>query len=342
VLELIGKNMSTPAVVLREFGVPKDVAHPGEVDVSEPGEGEVLLEVECAPVNPADINVLEGKYGALPSLPCVPGVEGVATVLLSRSPILKAGQRVLVPSGFGSWRRWGTCAADTLVSVDPRVPIEQASMLRINPATADCMLREFVCLRPGDFIVQNAANSGVGRSVIQIARSMGVRTVNVVRRPELIAELTAIGADHVISEGEQLSSRILDLTSGHTLKLGLNAVGGESALGIAGALSDGATLVTYGAMGRQPIRVPNSFLIFKNITFRGFWVSRWYREADPELVSQMFERLAAMAVKGTLHTPVAGQYPLSEISAAIEHAQAPMRPGKVLLRPNNEQRHPAR
>jgi NADPH:quinone reductase-like Zn-dependent oxidoreductase len=309
------------------------VAALGEVDVWEPGEGEVLLRIDCAPVNPADVNVLEGKYGSLPMLPCVPGVEGVATVALSRSACIGEGQRVLVPAGLGSWRCWATCGAQKLVRVDPGVPLEQAAMLRINPATADCMLREFVALGRGDVIVQNAANSGVGRSVIQIARVMGLKTVNVVRRPELIDELVAIGADHVILEGEQLSSRIRERAGGHSLKLGLNAVGGESALGIAGALADGGTLVTYGAMGRQPIRVPNGFLIFKNIHFCGFWVSRWYGTAEPEAVSQMFKRLMAMAVDGTLHTPVAGRYPLSQIRAAIEHAQAPMRTGKVLLHP---------
>lgn len=331
--EFIEKRMRTPAVVLHEFGIPNEVARVGEANVCEPGEGEVLLQVEFAPVNPADINVLEGKYGVLPMLPSVLGVEGVATVALSRAAGLREGQRVLVPAGLGSWRRWGTCAADKLVRVDPRVPVEQAAMLRINPATADCMLREFAALSPGDVVVQNAANSGVGRSVIQIARVMGLKTVNVVRRPELVEELAAIGADHVILEGEKLSARILDLAGGQRLRLGLNAVGGESALGIAGALSDGGVLVTYGAMGRQPIRVPNGLLIFKNVHFCGFWVSRWYGEAGPEAVSRMFERLIAMAVEGTLHTPVAGRYPLGEIRAAIEHAQAPMRAGKVLLCP---------
>lgn len=333
VLELIRKSMRSPAVVLHEFGVPNQVAQPEEVDVGEPEDGEVLLEVEYAPVNPADINVLEGKYGALPTPPCVPGVEGVARAVLSRSGLIKEGQRVLLPAGFGSWRRWGTCLATSLVPLDPAVPVEQASMLRINPATADCMLREFVSLNPGDCIVQNASNSGVGRSVIQIARAMGVRTLNVVRRPELISELSGIGADHVILEGEKLSSRILECADGRPLKLGLNAVGGDSALGIAGALADSGTLMTYGAMSRQSLRVPNGLLIFKNISLRGFWVSRWYREAEAQKISAMFERLMAMAATGALHTPIAGRYTLDEICSALEHAQTERRSGKVLLCP---------
>jgi trans-2-enoyl-CoA reductase len=335
VLEVMRKSMRSSAVVLREFGVPCEVAQTGEVDVREPADGEVLLEVEYAPVNPADINVLEGKYGTLPTLPCVPGVEGVARVLLSRSDLIEEGQRVLLPAGFGSWRRWCTCLASSLVPLDPDVPSQQAAMLRINPATADCMLREFVSLSPGDFIVQNASNSGVGRSVIQIARAMGLRTLNVVRRPELISELSEIGADHVILEGERLSSRILELAGGRPLKLGLNAVGGESALGIAGSLADSGTMITYGAMSRQPLRVPNGLLIFKNITLRGFWVSRWYREAEGRKISDMFERLMLMAAMGVLHTPIAGRYTLEEIGTALEHAQTDRRSGKVLLCPNH-------
>ena len=326
--------MHSPAVVLREFGVPNQVATLGEVLVREPEEGEVLLEVECSPVNPADLNVLEGKYGALPTLPCVPGVEGVARVVFSRSSVIKEGQLVLLPAGFGSWRRWGTCLATSLVPLDAAVPVEQAAMLRINPATADCMLREIVLLNPGDFIVQNAANSGVGRSVIQIARAMGVRTINVVRRPELVSELVESGADYVVIEGEKLSDRILECANGVPIKIGFNAVGGESAVGIAGALVESGTLITYGAMSRQPLRVPNGLLIFKNITLRGFWVSRWYCTAEPQKISEMFERLTAMAASGSLHTPIAARYTLDKIGAALGHAQTDRRAGKVLLRPN--------
>jgi NADPH:quinone reductase-like Zn-dependent oxidoreductase len=327
--------VSSPAVVFSEFGIPTQVASFGAVDCRVIGAEDALVEIEAAPINPADLNVLEGRYGTLPALPAVPGAEGVGRVRQVGEGVrgVSVGDRVLLPHGVGTWRRLVVVAAEELVTLPEAVPVLQAAMLRVNPATALCMLREFVSLSPGEWIVQNAANSGVGRSVIQIARACGWRTVNVVRRKGLEAELTQIGADAVVEEGEGLSARILEATGGVAPRLGLNAVGGESALGLAKVLAEEGTHVTYGAMGLQPLRIPNGVLIFKNIEFRGFWVSRWYKKASRDEVAELFSRLVAWAEAGVLHTPVEATYPLESITAALLHAQRGKRSGKILLCP---------
>jgi NADPH:quinone reductase-like Zn-dependent oxidoreductase len=223
------------------------------------------------------------------------------------------------------------CPAVALVAVPESIPVEQAAMLRINPATALCLLEEFVHFQPGEWVVQNAANSGVGRAVIQIARACGWRTVNVVRRAGLEEELRSIGADVVLEEGDHLAKRIVEATNGAPIRLGLNAVGGECALGLAKALAEGGTLATYGAMSLQPLRIPNGLLIFKDLSFRGFWVSRWYEKATPEQKLSLFKKLFAWAEAGVLHTPVEAVYPLSEAPAAVAHAMRARRSGKVLF-----------
>ena len=329
------ESVSSPAVVFNQFGMPSDVAHFGSVDLPVLTEGDALVKIEAAPINPADLNVLEGKYATLPELPAVPGMEGVGRVLRVGSNVrgVAVGNRVLLPHGIGTWRRLAVVAASTLVVVPETVPLQQAAMLRINPATALCMLREFVSLTPGEWVVQNASNSGVGRSVIQIARACGWRTVNVVRREGLAAELTEIGADAVVIEGENLSKRILEVTGGVAPRLALNAVGGESALGLAKVLAEDGVHVTYGAMALQPLRIPNGLLIFKNISFRGFWVSRWYRNASPQEVTELFSKLFAWASSGVLHTPREAEYPLEQITEALRQAQKGGRSGKILLLP---------
>jgi NADPH:quinone reductase-like Zn-dependent oxidoreductase len=324
-------------VRLSNFGAPLDVVEPGEVPVPEPRPGEVLVQVELAPVNPADLNVLEGKYGTLPALPCTPGVEGVGRVVDEGADLgvpagWLLGKRVLLPHGFGSWKQYGIASAADLVVVPEAVPVEQAAMLRINPATALCLLENFVELQPGEWVLQNAANSAVGRSIIQIARARGWRTINVVRRQGLEAELLEAGGDVVLEWGETLGARIREATGGMAPRLGLNAVGGESALALAKALSEGGTLVTYGAMGLQPLRIPNGLLIFKDLIFRGFWVSRWYQNASETQRVALFEQLFHWAADGVLHTPVEAVYPLEEVRTAVAHAMRSERSGKVLLR----------
>jgi trans-2-enoyl-CoA reductase len=322
------------AIVIREHGEPQNVARLENVDLPSPAEGEVRVRVRFAPINPADINVLEGKYPVRPELPGTPGVEGIGVVEEAGTGVsdLAPGTIVLLPHRFGTWREAGNVLAAELIRVPASVPLEQAAMLRINPATALLMLREFVSLEPGEWLIQNAANSAVGRCVICLARHFGWRTVNVVRRPELADELKALGADVVLVDGEQLGSGIKAATSGAPIRLALNAVGGDSAVRLAKALVPDGELVTYGGMARQPLRIPNGVLIFQNIVWRGFWVSRWYESAGAEASAALLAELCDLATRAVLAIPVEAVYPLTEIAGAIRHAQRAQRSGKVLLR----------
>ena len=315
------KNVS--AIVISEHGEPATVAKLCDIELPDPAEGEVRVRVLLAPINPADINVLEGKYPIRPELPGVPGVEGVGVVEESAHGFEK-GTRVLLPHRFGTWRAAGNAKAAELVAVPAHVPDEQAAMLRINPATALCMLREFVKLEPGDWVFQNAGNSAVGRCVVQMCRHYGWKSLSVVRREELLGELGDLGADAVLLDSTELPRL--------GAKLALNAVGGDSATRLAAALADGGTIVTYGAMARQPLRIPNGQLIFNDIAWRGFWVSRWYQNAIPEERAAMFAELFRLVGSGVVATPVEAIYPLAEIARALENAAKSGRSGKVLLR----------
>ncbi len=321
------------AAVIHEHGDPESVVAVEKVALGQPKRGEVVVDVRAAPINPADLNVIEGKYPDRPELPATPGMEGVAVVsaLGPDASGVAVGDHVLLPPGLGSWREAAVVAADALVIVPHEVPLEQAAMLRVNPPTAWRMLHDFVEMEPGGWIIQNAANSGVGRAVIQIARTLGWRTINVVRREELLEEMRAAGGDVVLLESAEVPKKAREAAGGEPIHLALNAVGGDSALGLAGALAAGGTLVTYGAMGRQPVRIPNGLLIFEDLRFRGFWVSRWYREADRAARDRMFAGLFPLARAGVLHAPVAASYPLAEVAKAIQHAKQGGRAGKVLL-----------
>lgn len=315
------------AIVFQQHGDPQAVARVESVPVPSLAPQSARVRLLAAPINPADLNVIEGKYPIRPALPGVPGVEGLGVVEEVGTEVknVKAGDRVLLPHGYGTWREAGVAKAGELCVVPDDIPVEQAAMAKINPTTALRMLRDFVNLQPGDWVAQNAANSGVGRATIQIAHALGLRTVNLVRRVELIEDLQAQGADIVCLEGAESPAWPTPI------RLALNAVGGESALRLANALAPGGTLVTYGAMARQPLRIPNGLLIFQDLCWRGFWISQWYRATPPEAHRAMFAELFDLMRRGILHTPVERIYPLEEVTAALAHAARGGRSGKILF-----------
>jgi trans-2-enoyl-CoA reductase len=197
--------------------------------------------------------------------------------------------------------------------------------------TAWRLLHDYVDLEKGDWLIQNASNSAAGCAVIQIARELGYKTVNVVRRAELIDELRTEGGDVVLVDGENLRAEVKDVTGGAPIHLGLNAVGGESALRLANCLAPGSTLVTFGAMSLQPLKIPNGLLIFKDLRFRGIWINKWYDNATKEQRMEAFRPLFEMAKRGLLKTKVEKAYPLSEAKVAVAHAAQGKRSGKIIF-----------
>lgn len=329
--------MEAAAAIYRRHGDPLEVLKRESLAVRKPGPDEVMVEVRFAPINPADLNTIEGKYPIQPPLPAVGGIEGVGVVTATGTNVrdLEPGAAVLLPQASGTWRERLVLPAQAVLLLGEGMPLEQAAMLRVNPMTAWRMLHDFVRLERGSWVVQNAANSAVGRAVIQLAASLEIRTVNVVRRPELVTELEREGADIVLCDGDDLGARIAAATADEPILLGLNAVGGSSAIRLANALAPGGTVVTYGAMAREPIRIPNGLLIFKDIRWRGFWVSRWYEQAAPDEKKAVLLQLASLLRDGVIRAPVEKIYSLSEIREAIAHAQRPRREGKILFRPSS-------
>jgi mitochondrial enoyl-[acyl-carrier protein] reductase / trans-2-enoyl-CoA reductase len=317
---------------LTAFGKPADVLSLKERPRPRPDTGEILLEMLAAPVNPADLNVIEGKYGELPALPAIIGNEGVGRLIeLGVGTNGFSEGDLVLPMRRGTWTQFMLADAATAVRLPPKMNAFQAAMLTINPVSAWGMLDSFVRLQKGDWVVQNAANSAVGRCVIQIARSRGWKTLNVVRRSDLIEELKALGADEVVLEGGDLGEISAELCGAHRPRLGLNAVGGASALNVANALSDFGVLVTYGAMARQPLKIPNGLLIFRNLEFKGFWASRWLRSLPPARATKMWDGLASLSMRGKLRVPIHRVFPLPDLLSAVQEAASEKRNGKVLL-----------
>ena len=317
--------------------IPQDVIEAVSFDKPELKEGQVLLEMLAAPINPSDILTLTGQYGILPPLPAIGGNEGVAKVI-EHGPNVSSpeiGQTVLMPMGIGSWSTHAVADAKMLVSLPNGVDPIQLSMITINPPTASLMLSEFVDLQKGDWLIQNAANSGVGSYLIKLAKLRGFKTVNVVRRESLIKPLLAAGADVVlvdgIVDGLSLAKRVKAATDSAAIKLGIDAVGGLATDRLGGTLAEGATLVNYGAMSGEPCSLAPTVIIFKDITVRGFWLAKWFRTATPKQQKEVFGTIIGLIASGELSAPIHATYSVKDIKEAVAVAASGQRNGKVVL-----------
>ena len=314
------------ALQIRRFGPPRDVLE--LVDIPEPpppGNGEVLIGVEYAPIDGNDLSLIQGVFPIELSTPFTVGNEGVGRVLAIGTGVghLKVGDRVLVPLTTGSWReRLIAPAGDrfALPAADPR----QLAMLGINPSTAALLLEESD-VRRGDWVVQNAANSGVGRSVVAIAKARGIRTINFVRRPELIPELEAAGGDLVLVDDNGAGDKIRARVDGARVPLGIDGVAGRASATIGSLLSESGTLVVYALMSGEPVTIAPLDLIAKRIVVKGFLLNR------PDVQARIpgaLRQTTTLLASGAIRVPIAATYPLTAFREAIAHAQ---RGGKVLF-----------
>lgn len=326
-------NKTISAAVYETHGNPADVLKIETQPWPAPASDEAVVQIRAAPINPADLNQIEGKYPVRFPLPATPGFEGAGVVVdLGKSvKDLTVGALVILPHNLGTWRDAVTVKASELVIVPAEIDPVHAAMLKINPMTAWRLLHDYVNLKTGDWLIQNAANSAAGRAVIQIAHDLGYKTVNVVRREELIDELRAEGGDVVLVDGENLREEVKNATNSAAIPLGLNAVGGDSALRLANCLAPGSTVVTFGAMSLRPLKIPNGLLIFKDLRFRGIWINKWYNNATIDERMEAFRRLFEMAKRGLLKTKVEKAYPLSEAKTAVAHAAQGKRGGKIIF-----------
>lgn len=315
--------------------VPQDVISAVEMPQPELMPGEALVAVLAAPINPSDVLTLTGAYGMLPPLPAIGGNEGVGLITAVAADVdaSRIGQTVLLPVGCGTWSTHVVAAAKKLMPLPSQADPQQLAMITVNPPTALLMLREFVDLQPGDWVIQNAANSAVGGYLTQIAKLRGLNTINVVRRDSAIAAVKALGAQFVLVDNDDLHQQVREITAKAPIKLGIDAVGGAATEHIARCLSEGATLVNYGAMSGEPCHISPATFIFKDIALKGFWLARWFRQASPEAQNQVFSQIVQWIAEGKLHAQVQKTFSVDEIKAAVALAASGAREGKILIVP---------
>ncbi|MGC1441155.1 MAG: zinc-dependent alcohol dehydrogenase family protein [Burkholderiaceae bacterium] len=320
---------------LTQYGNPSDGVTVRDDPAPEaPKKGQVLVDIVGASINPAELLLIQGVYASKPPLPAPFGIECAGKVVAIGDDVtgLSVGDLVLcLPRE--NWAQQMLFDAAEVIALPAGVDPLQASMLKVNPATALMMLRDMRNMTAGDWVVQNAANSAVGRCLIRLAKTMGLNTINLVRRESLVADLTGEGADVVLVDGPDIAARVKETVDGNR-SLAIDAVGGEATLRLADCLSDEGLIVNYGLLSGQPCQLGAEQAIFRSISLRGFWLAKELRTMAPDAVRDLYRGLAQQVLDGHLAVPVEATYTLNDIGAALDHAMRDGRDGKILLTPN--------
>src|SRR5262247_3868459 len=313
-------------ILLDRYGQPEESLRCADVpDVGAPGAGEVVFDVLAFPINPADISFCRGTYRLRPDLPATPGAECIGRVAAVGAGVtyVKPGDLV-INLQRENWTQRRRVKGDDVIAVSDGIDIQQGALLRID----------VVPLKPGDWIIQNVANSAVGRLVIRLARPRGVKTVNVVRRESLFGELKSLGGDVCAVDGPDLAATVKAQTQGAPIRLGLDAVSGRATARLSACLGDGGVVCNYGSMtGEDPV-MSRSTLISGGQSLVGFILGRALATRSLADIRTIYADLGQQVAKGNLSAPIEMVYPIEDIKEAVAHAQRGERSGKILVAPN--------
>ena len=323
------------ALVQHQFGDPAEVLAVEEVELPEPGPGQVRLKVVLSPIHNHDLWTVRGTYGYKPELPARAGTEALSVVDALGEGVegIEIGQRVVTASVFGVWSEYVIAPAAALIPVPDAVADEAAAQVISMPLSAASLL-ESLNVSEGDWIVQNAANGAVGRLVAQLAASRGVRVLGLVRRAAGVDELAAVGIhDVVATDADGWRDRVAEITGGASIRAGVDSVGGAAAGDVTSLLGENGTLVVFGAMASPTMEIPSGDVIFRQLTVRGFWGSKVSAAMDPAHRVELIREIITLVAQGKLDLPVSHVFPLEQIADASRLNFEPGRVGKVMLRP---------
>lgn len=291
----------------------------GQSHEDQLGPEDVHIRFLAAPINPQDLMVIAGKYPVQPEHrhagEPIPGYDGVARIerVGSAVSVLAPGNHVVPRAhGLGTWRSHATVPASSLLRVSATLDPIAASLLKMGCGPAYLLLNSGAReLRPGDWVVLNAATGVIAQMTIQFAKLRGCHTISVIRDRDDVdssrQQLRVLGADTVVTESELAApGAVASLAEGKRIKLALDAVFGESGERLAALLSPGATYVNYGSLGGAvgvSIPLTQELLFWKQITFKNFRLSQALSQYSQPEQEDLLAYFGDLFNRGSLQTP---------------------------------------
>lgn len=329
------------SVQFEQFGEPAAVLQLRDVEPPQPKPGEVLVRMLLSPVNPSDLMTVRGVYGKQPKLPCTPGYEGVGVVEASGGGLLGkllVGKRVaLLNSINGNWQERTTTLAKQAVPLPKSLPSEQGATFFVNPTTAFAMTQRVLAVPSGDWLLQTAAASELGKMVVRLGRRFGFKTLNLVRRAEQAEAMKSLNADAVIvfdpakQSSEELQAEVRRVTGHHGVRFAIDPVGGATGSAVVKSLAPGGRMLVYGTLSPEPLSFSPRDLMTPGASISGFWLARWLPQLSLLAKLKLIRTVSRLIQEGVLTSQIGEVFPMDRISDAVRAAETSGRSGKVLL-----------
>ncbi|WP_413520213.1 zinc-binding dehydrogenase [Psychrobacter glacincola] len=317
------------------FGKPAEVLSLGDRPTPEPKADEVRVKTILASIHNHDLLTIRGQYGFKPEMPAIGGSEAVGIIDAVGDDVtdLKVGQRVAAASVQATWAEYFVASKDMVFPVPDSLDDEMAAQLVAMPLSA-LMLIEFLEMKSGQWIIHNAANGAVGKSLAMLAAARGVKTINLVRSADSIDELEVLDIKNNINTSDDNWKEQVKLIIGNDkISAAVDSVGGEASGDLLSLLGHGGVFAVFGAMSGKPMMLNPTDIIFKQATLKGFWGSKISQEMSVENKQRLVAELIDRAVDGKLKLPVEAVFNLADILKAVDGKIQAEKKGKVLLKP---------
>lgn len=308
--------------------------------VPKPSKAQVLIRVEAAAINPADLSFIQGLYGARPKLPVIPGFEGTGTVVEAGESSLAQGligKRVFfaaMNTHDGTWTEYATTDAFSCFNLRLNVPPEQAAGLIVNPFTAFGLLQTAKD-NGSKAIIQTAAAGQLGHMLAKIAGMNSMKVINVVRDKRQKKMMLDEGEKYVIDSSERdFEDQIKKLARRLRATTLVDSVSGDLPGKIFNVMPDSSKMIVYGALSGQGLEnVDPRELIFKGKKIVGFILGEWLANLETSKMMEITSEIQNLFASKQLETKINKIISLDEISEGILTYANNMTKGKVVLMP---------
>ena len=329
----------TLAITYAAAGDPADVLATTEIpDPPPPEPGQVQIKVRAFPIHPGDL----AGINLVPPAPgerAVPGLEATGVVVAVGPGVSTpaVGTRVTVFPNPGSWAQRINVPAELAVTVPDSVSDDIAAQMVCNPLTALLLYRaaqQHFSVGFDGFVVNNAANSSVGRLFTAGAQLHQIATISVVRSAARAQELAERypNVPVISTDNPDWVEQVRTVADGRPIPVALDPIGGTIAADLISLLSAGGTLITYGQVAQENIPLHASALLGGEIGLRGLTIGRWLTGTAPERRASDIASARALATSQPAEFDVAGAYSLDQITDAVQHVNRPGKIGTVIVK----------